>query len=62
MDPNFYEETSEIKEKIDLKYAQSIWMGAAEAKIWALRLEFGPRGWDLSLEAGIWALRLGFGP
>ena len=32
-----------------------------EAGIWALRLGFGPRDWDLGLEAGIWALRLGGG-
>ena len=30
-----------------------------KAGIWASRLGFGPRGWDLGLEAGIWALRLG---
>ena len=28
--------------------------------IWASKLEFGPRDWDLDLETGIWALRLGF--
>ena len=33
-----------------------------EARIWASRLGFGPRGWDLGLEAGIWASRLEFGP
>ena len=26
-----------------------------QAKIWALRLGFGPRDWDLGLETGIWA-------
>ena len=31
-----------------------------EARIWALRLGFGPRDWDLGLETGIWASRLGF--
>ena len=31
-----------------------------EARIWALRLGFGPRDWDLDLETGIWASRLGF--
>ena len=31
-----------------------------EARIWASRLGFGPRDWDLGLETGIWALRLGF--
>ena len=31
-----------------------------EARIWAWRLEFGPRDWDLGLETGIWALILGF--
>ena len=33
-----------------------------EARIWALRLEFGPHGWDLGFKTGIWALSLGFGP
>ena len=33
-----------------------------EAGIWALRLEFWPRGWDFGLDARNWALRLGFGP
>ena len=33
-----------------------------EAGIWALRLGFGPRDWDLGLETGIWASRLEFGP
>ena len=46
-----------------------------EAGIWALRLKFGARGWDMGLEAailalrmefelkaGIWASGLGFGP
>ena len=33
-----------------------------EAKIWALRLGFGPQGLDLGLETGIWASRLEFGP
>ena len=32
------------------------------AGIWASRMGFEPRGWDLSLKAGIWASRLGFGP
>ena len=31
-----------------------------EARIWASRLGFGPRDWDLGLETGIWASRLGF--
>ena len=31
-----------------------------EARIWASRLEFGPRDWDFGLETGIWASRLGF--
>ena len=31
-----------------------------EARIWASRLGFGPRDWDLGLEAGIWTSRLGF--
>ena len=31
-----------------------------EARIWALRLGFGSRDWDLGLETGIWASRLGF--
>ena len=31
-----------------------------EARIWALRLGFGPQDWDLGLETGIWASRLGF--
>ena len=31
-----------------------------EARIWALRLGFVPRGRDLGLKAGIWASRLGF--
>ena len=31
-----------------------------EARIWAWRLGFGPRDWDLGLETGIWASRLGF--
>ena len=31
-----------------------------EARIWAWRLGFGPRDWDLGLETGIWALILGF--
>ena len=31
-----------------------------EARIWALRLGFGPRDWDLGFETGIWASRLGF--
>ena len=26
-----------------------------EARIWALRLGFGPQDWDLGLETGIWA-------
>ena len=25
-----------------------------QAEIWALRLEFGPRDWNLGLETGIW--------
>ena len=33
-----------------------------EARIWALRLGFGPQDWDLGLEAGIWAWRLRYGP
>ena len=33
-----------------------------EARIWALRLGFGPQGWDLGLETVIWAARLEFGP
>ena len=40
-----------------------------EARIWPLRLGFGPRGWDLDLQARIWPLkvriwatRLEFGP
>ena len=33
-----------------------------EARIWALRLRFGPQGWDLGLQTRCWALRLGFGP
>ena len=33
-----------------------------EGGIWAVRLGFGPRRWDLRLEAGIWASRLGFWP
>ena len=32
-----------------------------EARIWALRLGYGPQGWNLGLEAGIWSSRLGFG-
>ena len=31
-----------------------------EARIWAMRLGFGPRDWDLGLDTGILALRLGF--
>ena len=31
-----------------------------EARIWASRLGFGPRDWDLGLKTGIWASRLGF--
>ena len=31
-----------------------------EARIWALRLGFGPQDWDLGLETGIWASRMGF--
>ena len=31
-----------------------------EARIWASRLGFGPRGWNLGLESGILALRLEF--
>ena len=31
-----------------------------EARIWASRLEFGPRDWDFGLETGILASRLGF--
>ena len=31
-----------------------------EARIWALRLGFGPCGWDSGLKTGIWASRLGF--
>ena len=33
-----------------------------EARIWASRLGFGLRDWDLGLETGIWALRLEFEP
>ena len=33
-----------------------------EAEIWAMRLRFGQRGWDLSLEAWFWVSRLGFRP
>ena len=33
-----------------------------EARIWALRLGFGPQVWDLGLKAGIWASRLRYGP
>ena len=33
-----------------------------EARIWALRLGFGPQDWDLGLNTGIWASRLEFGP
>ena len=33
-----------------------------EAGIWASRLGFGPRNWDLGLDTGIWASRLGSGP
>ena len=29
--------------------------------IWASRLGFGPRGWDIGLQAEIWARRLGEG-
>ena len=29
-------------------------------RIWALRLGFEPRGWDLGLETEIWASKLGF--
>ena len=29
--------------------------------IWASRLGFGPRGWDMGFEAEIWAWRLGGG-
>ena len=36
------------------------WDLGLEARIWALRLGFGPRDWDLGLETGIWASRLGF--
>ena len=32
------------------------------SRIWASRLGFGPRGWNLGLGAGIWAFRLEFGP
>ena len=32
-----------------------------EAGIWASRLGFEPRGWDLGLEASIWALMLEYG-
>ena len=32
-----------------------------EARIWALRLGFGPRDWDFGIETGIWASRLRFG-
>ena len=31
-----------------------------EARIWALRLGFGPQDWDLGLKTGIWDSRLGF--
>ena len=31
-----------------------------KARIWALRLGFEPRDWDLDLETGIRASRLGF--
>ena len=31
-----------------------------EASIWALRLGFGPKDWDLGLETRMWASRLGF--
>ena len=31
-----------------------------EARIWALRLGFGPGDWELGLKTGIWASRLGF--
>ena len=31
-----------------------------EARIWTLRLGFGPQDWDLDLETGIWASRLGY--
>ena len=31
-----------------------------EARILALRLEFGPQDWVLGLETGFWATRLGF--
>ena len=31
-----------------------------EARIWAWRLGFGPRDWDLGFKTGIWASRLGF--
>ena len=33
-----------------------------EAELWALRLGFGPRGWDLRLKDGVRASRMGFGP
>ena len=33
-----------------------------KARIWALRLGFGPRGWDLGLETEIWTSRLELGP
>ena len=39
------------------------WLGpeAHEGGIWASRLEFGPRGWDMGLQAEKWAWRLGGG-
>ena len=33
-----------------------------QAEIWAIRLRFGPSGWDLGHQAGIWANSMGFGP
>ena len=30
------------------------------ARIWALKLGFGPQDWDLGLETGVLASRLGF--
>ena len=32
-----------------------------ESGIWASRLRFGPRGWDMGLEAEIWVSWLGGG-